>query len=206
MERGRRMAAAYDVVAAQYAERNSVMPAAYLELGPRFLGLAGDGGRVLDLGCGAGRDLGWLLGQGVDVIGGDLSAGMLAQARSQVESHGGGRLIRLDMTSLPFPDGAFGGVWCSASLLHLPKQVSPRALAEMQRVLPPGGPLLLGIQEGDGEGWESGPYEAVERFFARYRRDEAEGLLDGAGFAVQDVRTGETPSRRWLTFLSIRRA
>ncbi|HZO33237.1 MAG TPA: hypothetical protein VFH48_45415 [Chloroflexota bacterium] len=40
----------------------------------------------------------------------------------------------------------------------------------MRRVLAPGGPLLLGIQEGDGEGWEPSPYAVpVERFFARYR-------------------------------------
>jgi ubiquinone/menaquinone biosynthesis C-methylase UbiE len=208
MERGdtgRRVAAAYDVVAATYAERNSVMPPAYLELGPRFLALAGAGGGVLDLGCGAGRDLGWLLSQGADVLGGDLSAGMLAQARLQLQTRSVGRLIRLDMTALPCPDASFGGVWCSASLLHLPKQLAPRALAEMHRVLTPSGPLLLGIQEGDSEGWEAGAYEAhVERFFARYRQDEAESMLTEAGFAIQDLHTGEARNRRWLTFLSIR--
>jgi SAM-dependent methyltransferase len=217
MDTGRRVAAAYDVVAAAYAERNSEMPPAYLELGARFLTLAGAGRQVLDLGCGAGRDLGWLLGQGADAIGGDLSMGMLAQAKSQVQAHSqarvaqakayaADRLVRLDMTALPFPDTTFGGVWCSASLLHLPKELAPRALAEMHRVLMPGGPLLLGIQEGDSEGWEAGPYAGVERFFARYRSDEAAALLDGAGFAVQELRTGEAPNRRWLTFLSIRRS
>jgi hypothetical protein len=75
----------------------------------------------------------------------------------------------------------------------------------MRRVLAPGGPLLLGIQEGDGEVWEPSPYEApVERFFARYRLDEAEAMLSSAGFEVLERRTGTAPNRRWLTFLAAR--
>ena len=201
MEISQRVAAAYDRVAAAYAEKNATMPPAYLDLGPRFLALIQTGKAVLDLGCGAGRDLAWLRAQGTNVVGGDRSAGMLAQARQ----HAPGRLLQLDMRSLPFADGAFGGVWCSASLLHLPKHDAPGALAEMHRVLSPGGPLLLAIQEGDSEGWEPSPYEApVERFFARYRMDEAETMLGGSGFAILERRTGVAPNRRWLTFLATR--
>lgn len=196
----RRMAAAYDRVAARYAEVNAVVPDHFLEVGPRFLAQAGPGATILDLGCGAGRDLAWLSAQGADVVGADLSLGMLTQARR----HGVGRLLRLDMRALPFPDGAFGGIWCSASMLHLPKPDAPRALAEMRRVLVPGGPLLLAIQEGDAEGWEPAPYGPVERFFARYRSDEAEALLVEAGFAVQERHVEETPTRRWLRFLATR--
>jgi SAM-dependent methyltransferase len=194
--------AAYDVVAAQYAEKNAAVPPVYQELAPGFLALAGPGGLVLDLGCGAGRDLGWLLSLGANAIGGDLSTGMLAEAKQ----HAPGRLVRLDMRYLPFDDVAVAGVWCSASMLHLPKQEAPIALAEMRRVLPPGAPLLLAIQEGDGEVWEPSPYGVPdERFFARYQPDEAESLLTGAGFAIQERRTGEaTNQRRWLTFLSTR--
>ncbi|MFN8637249.1 MAG: class I SAM-dependent methyltransferase [Chloroflexota bacterium] len=202
---GRRMASAYDVVAAAYADRNSVMPPAYLDLGAPFIAQVGVRGRVLDVGCGAGRDLDWLLGQGVNVVGGDLSAGMLAQARARVAPHGDARLVRLDMCAQPFPDATFAGVWCSASLLHLPKQLAPRALAGMRRILAPSGPLLLGIQEGDGEGWETGAYDApIERFFARYHPDEARALLATAGFEVQKLHTGEARNRRWLTYLSTR--
>jgi len=199
MELSRRNADAYDQLAAAYAEKNATMPPAYLDLGPRFLALLQPGARVLDLGCGAGRDLAWLIQQGANVVGGDRSAGMLAQARQ----HAPGRLLQLDMRLQPFRDAAFGGVWCSASLLHLPKQDAPGALAEMHRILVPGGPLLLGIQEGDSEGWEPSPYEVpVERFFARYRPDEAEAMLGGAGFRVLERRTGQAPNRRWLTFLA----
>ena len=207
MELSSRMAAAYDRLAAAYAERNATMPAAYLELGPTFLGLVQAGARVLDLGCGAGRDLAWLGDQGADVVGGDRSRGMLAQAKNLVlaSGHAPARLLQLDMRRLPFEDETIGGVWCSASLLHLPKQDAPGALAEMRRVLAPGGPLLLGIQEGDAEGWEPSPYGIeVERFFARYHPDEAEAMIASAGFAIRARRAGESPNRRWLTFLATR--
>jgi SAM-dependent methyltransferase len=195
-----RMAAAYDQAAPRYAELNAVVPDHFLEVAPRFLAQAGPGETMLDLGCGAGRDLAWLSAQGADVVGGDLSLGMLMQSRR----HGVGRLLRLDMRALPFSAGTFGGIWCSASMLHLPKPEAPRALSEMCRALKPGGPLLLALQEGDAEGWETGAYGPVERFFASYRSDEAEALLTAAGLTVQDLHVEETPTRNWLRFLATR--
>ena len=201
METSRRVAAAYDEIAAAFAARNAAMPHVFLELGARFLALVRPGAAVLDVGCGTGRDLAWLAEQGAVVVGGDRSAGMLAQARQ----HAAGSLLQLDMRSLPFADGACGGVWSSASLLHLPKQDAPGALAEMHRVMAAGCPLMLSIQEGDGEVWEPSPYGSpVERFFARYRPAEAEALVAGAGFLIQERRHGETQNRRWLQFLATR--
>jgi SAM-dependent methyltransferase len=179
---------------------NAQLPPALLELGPRFVARVAPGGRVLDVGCGPGRDIVWLTQHGLHVVGGDLSAGMLAQARRQTAAP----LVRLDMCRLPFADGVFGGVWSSASLLHLPKRDAPTALAEIRRVLATGGPLLLSIQEGQGEGWELSPYGPVERFFARYRPEEAETLLAEAGFLVEQRYSSETPNRRWLDYLAVR--
>jgi 2-polyprenyl-3-methyl-5-hydroxy-6-metoxy-1,4-benzoquinol methylase len=57
MEISRRMAAAYDQVAGEFAQKNAVVPADLLEVGPRFLQQAGREAIILDIGCGAGRDL-----------------------------------------------------------------------------------------------------------------------------------------------------
>lgn len=195
-----RMAAAYDQVAARFAEVNAVMPESYRRVLPRFLAQAGPDATILDLGCGAGRDLAALAALGARVIGADLSLGMLAQA----QQHGVGHLLRVDMRHLPFPDGSFAGVWCSASLLHLPKQDAPGALAEMQRVLVPGGPLMLAVQAGDSEGWEPAPYGPVERFFARYRPDEIEARLAEAGFTLEERHDELSPTRHWLRMLATR--
>jgi ubiquinone/menaquinone biosynthesis C-methylase UbiE len=197
-----RIRAAYDQIAPRFATMHGAMPGNYLEIGARFLMLAGPSLRVLDVGCGAGRDMAWLEAQGAQVIGVDLSAGMLAQARR----HSGvrGPLMQMEMRALGLPSRAVSGVWCSASLLHLPKADAPAALAEMARVLRSGGVMMLSLQEGEGEGWEPGLINDVERFFARYRPAELAVMLERAGFAMHEQRSDDAGSRRWLTMLATR--
>ena len=198
-----RTRAAYDRLAPAYVERN-VLPStspAVLEMVDRFTGLLPVGARVLDLGCGPAHESGWLRERGLDPIAGDLSDGMLAQARRFFP---GGPLVQLDMRALPFADRSFAAVWCMASLLHIPKSEAPGVLAEAHRVLHGHDLLALAVQEGDGERWDGGYVEGVERFFARYSPDQARKLIEQAGFDVEwhDRNVTATPNRVWLRFLA----
>lgn len=157
---------------------------------------AGSHGRILDLGCGTGRDMAHFEEHGANVIGGDLSSGMLSFAQTVVSSP----LAMIDMRLLPFADGAFVGVWSCASLLHIPKVEAPTVLSEIWRVLQPSGMLILSIQEGDDERWDGGYVEGVERFFARYQHDEMVLLLNQAGFDVENVEREATGKKIWLRF------
>ena len=197
-----RIRAAYDRIAADYAALNAAMPRESMDAGTRLLGLAGAGAQLLDAGCGAGRDMAWLEAQGAQMIGVDLSRGMLAQARQITR----GSLAQMDLRRLAFRDGRFDGVWCAASLLHLPKAEAPAALRELHRVLRPGGLLHLSIQEGEGERWESNPFGTVERLFARYSAEAAAALLDDTGFTVLHSVVNDAGTRRWLSFLARRGA
>jgi ubiquinone/menaquinone biosynthesis C-methylase UbiE len=124
---------------------------------------------------------------------------MLRAARARVAAP----LVQGDLLRLPFRAGAFGGVWCSASLLHLPKAAAPAALAGIRRVLPPGGPLLLSLKEGEGESWERWPGETADRFFAWYRLEEIEDLLTGAGFIpLRVARDVSHVGQRWICHLA----
>ena len=199
-----RMRATYDTIAASFAEQTARMPVPNQEMGRRFLALLPEGSSILEVGCGAGHDMAWLEAQGAAVTGIDLSPGMLAQARPRVR----GTLMEMDMRHLEFPDNSFGGIWCMASLLHLPKAEAPQALAEMRRVLVPDGVLALAIQEGEGEVWETEAYgHPVERFFARYSAQEAERMLADAGFLVLESERDDAAKARpcmtgWLRFLA----
>ena len=51
---------AYDLIAQEYAVRHQAMPPRIVELGERFLGYLAPGSRLLDVGCGAGRDMAWM--------------------------------------------------------------------------------------------------------------------------------------------------
>ncbi|MFU8852123.1 class I SAM-dependent methyltransferase [Micromonospora sp. SL1-18] len=190
--------AAYDRIAEDFAARNPDVPDPYLAVADEFQRRAD--GPLLDLGCGPGRDLAYWAARGVAAVGLDLSAAMLRAARSRV----GAPLVQGDLLRLPFRAGVFGGVWCSASLLHLPKAAAPAALAEVRRMVRSGGPLLLSLQEGDGESWQGWPGEAIDRFFARYRPAEAETLLAEAGFSLRQLERDTTPAgKRWLCHLAI---
>jgi SAM-dependent methyltransferase len=102
---------------------------------------------VCDLGCGPGHVAAFVADLGIDVIGIDLSAGMVAQARHRYPSL---TFARGDMTSLDLADEALGGIVCFYALIHIPRVEVPRALREMFRVLAPGRPVLLAVHGGQG--------------------------------------------------------
>jgi SAM-dependent methyltransferase len=192
---------AYDALAPVFAERNAAVPPGVAAAAERFLAGLGPGARVLDLGCGHGRDAAWMAARGVAVVGADLSPGMLAQARDRTRAP----LVECDMRVLPFADGTFAGVWCNAALLHLPRADAPAALVAIRAVLVPGGLLYVAIQEGDEESWEPATWvEGAARFFARYRAPEFERLLQQAGFAPPATDAESVPGRTWLRFLARR--
>jgi SAM-dependent methyltransferase len=194
--------AAYDRVARRFAVVNADVPAQVAASAEEFLAAVGANGIVLDLGCGHGRDIAWFEARGLRVVGADLSAGMLSQARCRAR----GPLVQADMRYPPFRDRTFRGIWCNAAILHLPKSDLACALGEIHRILETGGVFFVAIQVGAGEGWEKGAYDQpVERFFARYTPDEFASSLATAGFAVvsqDDSRT--SPTRHWAHFLAKR--
>lgn len=194
-----RLEAAYDQVASAYAERHANMPARIAELGTRFLSQLKPGARLLDAGCGPGRDMVWLEAQGFQVTGIDISAGMLAQARAHVH----GDLLQMDLCQLAFPLASFEGVWCSSAFLHIPKAQALDALRELRRVLIPGGRLFLSTLGGDGEGWEENEFAGIERFFVRYSLEEANTLLTQASFDIVECYWDEVDERHvWLNVLA----
>jgi SAM-dependent methyltransferase len=102
-------------------------------------------GPIADLGCGPGQIGHFVQSRGRTVVGVDISAEMAKLASGRLD----GALVS-DMRQLPFGEGSFGGVVAFYSLIHLPRQEVGSALAEICRVLRPGGRLLLSAHEGRG--------------------------------------------------------
>lgn len=125
-----RVRAAYDVIAPFFAGRVKDRRQSVERFANELAERLGSGARVLDLGCGPGYDTARFDELGLRPFGGDLSGGMLAEARMAT----GRPLAQLDMAELPFRDGSFAGIWCIAALLHVPKAEAPATLAEMRRV------------------------------------------------------------------------
>jgi 8-oxo-dGTP pyrophosphatase MutT (NUDIX family)/ubiquinone/menaquinone biosynthesis C-methylase UbiE len=144
----------------------------------RFCASLQHGARVVDVGCGPGRDLLSLMDRGFWAVGLDRSAGMLRQAMDR----GAKLLVQADARALPFANGALDGIWACASLLHLPKAELPAALAEIHRVLGHGHVCLI-LKQGKGENWREDD-NRQQRFFAYYHPAEVELALERAGFHV----------------------
>jgi len=102
-------------------------------------------GKALDIGCGSGVYVEELVAMGFDVSGVDLAPEMLATCRKRFEGRSDAKVHfqQADVEHLPFPDGGFDLVVCVGVLGYLLSD--ERALAEIQRVLKPGGYLLLNL-------------------------------------------------------------
>jgi len=123
---------------------------------------------ILDVGSGAGQILRHLLREAAPearIVAFDLSAQMLRRARSRINST---RPVYVagDMMQMPFADESFDCVTCGWVIEHLP---DPRpGLAEVQRVLKPGGSLLLLATEDTFSGaivsrtWKCRTYSRTE--------------------------------------------
>jgi len=235
--------ATYDRFADDYATRHEDMPALWAERMAEFVDLLAEAeerrpipplGRpgdditlddylnfipVLDAGCGPGRDARALAAQGLPVLAVDLSQGMLDAAGERTARRlprGAIRYALMDMRRLELPNACCRGVWCSASLLHLPRRTAPRAVAELARVARPGAPFAIFLKEQPNslpsEQYVPYPGQPAEansrRFYTYYTSDEARELAKGAGLIVDDI--GAAPNERdpegagWLALLGRR--
>ena len=137
----------YDLVAKRYDDIKHFKPQdeSWFVAGPLMRGLAGiERPLVLDVATGTGRLPLALLRERFrgQIIGLDLSPGMLRQARRKLRAYGDRVcLIRQDASRLPFEDNTFHAVTCMESLEFMPQPLV--TLSEMVRVLAPGGVLLL---------------------------------------------------------------
>ncbi len=141
---GRAVANDYDSFGAAYtAETEASLINAYYER-PAILDLAGAvaGRRILDAGCGSGPLFAALRDRGAAVTGFDSSATMLELARRRLGDDADLHLADLG-SPLPFGDGAFDDVIASLVLHYLEDWTAP--LAELRRVLRPGGRLIMAV-------------------------------------------------------------
>lgn len=117
----------------------------------RFLSKVSAGGRVLDAGCGSGRDTTAFLGRGYRVTAFDASEGLASLA----QNHTG---IPIQVRSfLDVKEQAmYDGIWACASLLHVPQADVPRALQCLWGALKPGGAFYLSFKLGTTERVQDG--------------------------------------------------
>lgn len=113
-----------------------------------FASLLAPGAKVLDAGCGAGRDTRWLLDQGFDVSAFDVSRKMVEATRANTLNRA--NLRQLDFRSYNDAPDSWDGIWALASLLHLPRHDVAAVLPRLLSSLTPRGFLAFSVKQGQG--------------------------------------------------------
>lgn len=130
--------------------------------------------RILDFGCGPGRDLRVITSRGHHAIGLDGASRFVEMAREA----SGCEVWHQDFLALDLPAAAFDGIYANASLFHVPSQELPRVLAELRAALKTGGVLFTSNPRGvNEEGWNRGRYGAYHDI------DTWRHYVENAGFA-----------------------
>ena len=187
--------AVYDATAEVYAQAIGTQVSVAFE-GPIDRGflaafaelVSGGDGLVADVGCGPGRVAAYLAGEGLDVVGVDVSEAMLTVARA---AHPELRFEAGTLTNLPFRDESLAGAACWYSTIHTPPDQLDEVFAEVKRVLQPGGHLLVAFQAGAGERVSQPDAYGSGVALTRYRHspDNVRRQLGAAGFSMHAQAT-----------------
>jgi SAM-dependent methyltransferase len=142
-------------------------------------------GLVCEIGCGPGHIARYLKDRGVTVCGIDLSAEMVKSAahlNPDISFQQG------DMLALDMPEASVDGIVSFYSIIHLERKDVPSALKEMNRVLKPGGRLLVSFHGGEGtlhrDEWYGLP---VSIDVTLMEKDEMAHYLENSGFEVEQI-------------------
>lgn len=119
----------------------------------RFTHGLASGARVLDAGCGAGRDSLWLFNRGFDVSAFDISEKMVSATRALT----GGKVSLRHMGFAEFadPPDSWDAIWAMASLLHVPKAQVGDVITNLVASLAPGGRFFFCVKLGEGERFDA---------------------------------------------------
>lgn len=190
IEKKKGVIADYDDIAKEYAEEffYDISDNKYIDFFLQSL----DGIKILDAGCGNGKDCKYISEKGFEVNGIDLSVGMLAIAKKRVPN---GKFEVMDIADITYPENSYDGIISNCSLFHIPSEELPKTLESFAGVLKPNGKLLLILQEGLGETMIEEPYRQGVNIYMNYFSVETiSNLLQEYGFEVNSIEKEESPN------------
>jgi SAM-dependent methyltransferase len=156
--------------------------------------------RLLEIGAGTGQDSAFFAQHGLTVLATDLSAEMVARCREK-----GLDALVMDFSRLEFATAEFDAVHAMNCLLHVPNTDLPVVLAEIARVLRPGGLFFLGVYGGsEEEGLADADDHVPARFFS-WRSDDQILQFASQHFEVVDFHVAEPGTNHRFQSLTLRR-
>lgn len=172
---------------------NSTVNADMSNLYQTFLAHINIGEKILDFGCGSGRDSRYFLEQGYQVTSIDGSE-QLCKKASQLT---GQEVLCLNFKDIKF-ENEFHGIWACASVLHIPEDEISHVMNKMNTALKRGGVIYVSFKYGDFSGERNGRYftDMTQEKFVKFV-SVVDGLELVESFITEDVRKNRD-SEQWL--------
>ena len=198
----------YNDIAIEYSEEfdNDTSDNKYID---KFLQCL-NGKKILDVGCGTGRDCKYIEQKGYDVIGIDISKEMLKIAK---EKYPKGKFEIMDMTNIDYPDNTFDGIMSNCSVFHIPEELLSQTMESFKRVLKNNGKLFLILQEGHEQKMVEEPYRhGVYVYMNYFSKKNIEQLLEEHNFKIDKIdiekssNQFELGSRKIIVYSSINKS
>ncbi|MEA1969383.1 MAG: methyltransferase domain-containing protein [Thermodesulfobacteriota bacterium] len=165
-------------------------PTSFLE---SFAAKLSPGAKVIDIGCGSGRDLLWLKKRGFKPVGFERSKGLADLA----EQYSGARVIRADFELFEFSGMDADGILLTGALVHLKKEKFQPLLRSIVKGVKPKGIISISLKQGKGS-----LIDSMGRSFYLWQESELRNLFKDSSLSVLSItknssalKTGET----WLT-------
>ena len=157
------------------------------------------GGRIMDLGCGSGRDVKWFREHGYAARGLDASEKLvqIAQARFDIP-------VEVGCIEDWISEEPFDGIWCCAALMHLTDSKAKRFVSNLSHNLKSGGAIFVSVKTGIETG-----YDSAGRYLKDFTEHDIYTLLEN----VTDVHikelwyTNDSLNRsvfKWLNVIAVR--
>ena len=173
----------YNSLAEDYAKQAS-------DRGPfmqrkKFVSMLQSGAKVLDVGCGSGRDCAFFSEKGFKVTGIDRSEKLLELARISAPK---AKFYSADMRHLSFEKNMFDGIWSCASVVHIKHKEMQQVFNSFYTILKSGGVLYIHVKKGEGEGYLEEPsMPGKQRFYSFFTTSLLKKYCEIAGFSDIEV-------------------
>lgn len=139
----------------------------------KFLPLLPKGAKILDAGCGSGRDSKRFIDMGYEVVSFDASQKLVNWASQHTEQ----TVYKLNFEDMDF-SGEFDGIWACASLLHVDRKKLQSVFCKFSKALKPNGVWYMSFKQGTSE------RQHKDRFF----NDQTEESLKEVLVGIPDIK------------------
>ena len=182
--------AGYDAIADEYLRRfrgveTSVeLDAQLRRYLARLRSALPEGGRVVDLGCGAGVPITAALAEEFDVTGVDFSNRQLELARENVPD---ATFIEADITEVTFPSESVDAVTAFFSIIHVPRSQHAALYSNVAAWLKPGGLFIASLgKQGREQDWNE-DWLGARMFWSYHEPEVAEAQIESAGLRIESA-------------------